>query len=157
MKTPLSLQRAGFSFAISSLCGMLVNILIEVIVIRVTGNPDFTPMSPEFVALFPTERIAAQVNVLLYGLIGAAFAAATVIYEQERIGYLLQNLLYFLVTALVWVPVVMVVWQLYRYPQALVGTVLCFFLTHVIMAILGCRITKKDVTDINEALSKMDS
>lgn len=157
MKGKTIWRRIGFSFAISLLCGLIINVLIEMIVLFVTGNQDFSPMSPEFIALFPTDRIAAQINVLLYGLIGAAFSAGTVIYEQERIGYLLQNMLYFLATALVWIPVVMVLWQLYRYPQAFISTILCFFLTNVVMSILGYRMTKRDVTDINAALSLLDS
>ena len=111
-------ERAGRSFAISSVCGLIALLLIESIGKKVTGDPGFSAMSPEFVALFPSEALAAEVNILLYGLIGATFAGATVIFEKDRIGFMIQNLVYCLVTGIVWVSVVTVLWQLHRYPGA---------------------------------------
>lgn len=149
------LARAGHSFAISSFFGLIALLLIQSIGKRTTGDPGFSAMSPEFVALFSSEAIAAEVNILLYGLIGAAFAGATVIFESDRIGFLIQNMLYCLVTGVVWISVVMVLWQLYRYPEAMYTTTTCFVITHVIMSVLGYRITRKDVNEINDALDEI--
>ena len=150
-------ERAGRSFAISSFCGLIALLLIESIGKKVTGDPGFSAMSPEFVALFPSEALAAEVNILVYGLIGASFAGATIIYEKDRIGFLIQNLLYCMVTGIVWVSVVMVLWRLYRYPTAMITTTTCFVITHVIMSVLGYRITRQDVDEINDALERRDS
>ncbi|MCI9618124.1 MAG: DUF3021 family protein [Eubacterium sp.] len=148
------LYKCIFSFAISAVCGNITNFLIEFVVRAVTGSKDFLPLSPEFVALFPSESIAVEVNILLYGIIGIAFAAAATIYEKDRLGFIVQNILYCIVTSIVWVPIVILVWQLHKYPQALIGTLCGFFVTYIIMSIVGYRITKKNIEEINLCLAK---
>lgn len=150
----LLLERCGKSFGISAICGLLVNMLIEVIVRGVVKNEEFIPLAPEFVALFPSETIAMEVNILLYGVIGAAFSAAAWIYEQEKLGFVWQNFIYFLLTSIVWLPIVMLIWQLQKYPKALISTLAGFAGTYVIMSIVGYRITKSDVERINQALEQ---
>lgn len=145
-------KRAAQSFAISAICGLVTNLLVELVVRAVTGDPEFTPYSPEFLEMFPSMAVAVEVNILLYGLIGASFSAATAIYEKERIGFLLQNLLYFLATGIVWIPIVTFLWQLNRYPEALYSTIFCFFITYCIMTVVGYHITRRDVKDINQVL-----
>lgn len=150
----LLLERCGKSFGISAICGLLVNMLIEVIVRGVVKNEGFIPLAPEFVAFFPSETIAMEVNILLYGVIGAAFSAAAWIYEQEKLGFVWQNFIYFLLTSIVWLPIVMLIWQLQKYPKALISTLAGFAGTYVIMSIVGYRITKSDVERINQALEQ---
>lgn len=150
----LLLERCGKSFGISAICGLLVNMLIEVIVRGIMKNEGFIPLAPEFVAFFPSETIAMEVNILLYGVIGAAFSAAAWIYEQEKLGFVWQNFIYFLLTSIVWLPIVMLIWQLQKYPKALISTLAGFAGTYVIMSIVGYRITKSDVERINQALEQ---
>lgn len=148
------IKRCGSSFGISAICGLLVNMLIEIIV-RIVGNDDsFIPLAPEFVALFPSETIAMEVNILLYGVIGAAFSAAAWVYEQEKLGFVLQSIFYFLLTSIVWIPIVILVWQLQKYPQALISTLAGFAGTYAIMSVVGYRITKSDVDRINRVLEQ---
>ncbi|MCI8956535.1 MAG: DUF3021 domain-containing protein [Eubacterium sp.] len=148
------LYRCIFSFAVSAVCGNITNFLIEFVVRTVTGSKDFLPLSPEFVALFPSESIAVEVNILLYGIIGVAFSLAAIIYEKDRLGFIVQNILYFIVTSMVWVPIVTLVWQLHKYPQALIGTICGFVVTYIIMSIVGYRITKKNIEKINLCLAE---
>ena len=146
------IKRIGLSFLISVFCGLFVNMLIEIIVRIVTGYEVFSPLSPEFRALFPAESIAVYVNILLYGVIGATFSGFTFLYELEKIGYILQNILYYILTGMVWVPIVCLLWQLYKYPMALCCTIVGFAITDVIMTIVGYRIQKKEVEAINLCL-----
>lgn len=150
----LLIERCVKSFGISAICGLLVNMLIEIIVRSVTKTESFVPLAPEFVALFPSETIAMEVNILLYGVIGVTFSAAAWIYEQEKLGFVWQNLIYFLLTSIVWIPIVMLVWQLQKYPQAFISTLAGFAGTYVIMSIVGYRITKSDVDRINRVLEQ---
>ena len=60
----------------------------------------------------------------------------------------------FLVTGIVWIPVVCFVWQLYRYPAAFFCTIGGFILTYVVMSVLGYKITKKEVDEINAKLAE---
>ena len=146
--------RCGFSFMISAFISMVVNMLIELIGQLITKDATFNPLSQEFRAVFATESMAVYVNALIYGLIGATFAGFSVIYEMERVGYILQNLLYYICTACVWVPIVMLMWQLWRYPSALISTFAGFVITYFIMTIVGYRIKKQEIADINQLLQR---
>ena len=145
----LILKRCVSSFAISCVCGAIVNLLIEVIVRSVTGMENFSPLTAEFISLFPSESIAVEVNILLYGVIGAGFSAMMFIYDQDRIGFVIQNLIYYVLTALVWVPIVVFVWQINKYSEALICTLMGFLGTYIIMTVVGYKVTKKDIEEVN--------
>ncbi len=147
-------KRCGISFLVSCLCGLLINMLVEIIVKGIIGDDAFSPMSPEFRALFSSESIAAYVNVLLYGVIGIAFSAMTFIYEIGKLGYIFQNIIYYIVTGVVWLPIVLLIWQLHRHPYALVGTMIGFLVTYIIMTVLGYKIKKQEIRNINIVLEK---
>lgn len=149
------LKRCSISFAISCVFGALTNLIIELVVRAVTGMDDFSPLSPEFVGLFPSETIAVEVNVLLYGVIGAGFSAMTFIYENEKIGFVVKNMLYCILTSIIWVPIVVFVWQLNKYGSALAGTLIGFFATYIVMSIVGYRITQARIEEINKYLKSI--
>lgn len=148
------LKRISFSFVISSFCGLVVYMLTELIGGVILGLENFSALTPEYVSLFPSGTLAMEVAIVFHGLIGAAFSAATFIYEKIEIGFVLQNVIYFCLTGLVWIPVVCFVWQLYRYPSALFSTIGGFVLTYVIMSVVGYNITKKEIAQINAHLAE---
>lgn len=148
------IKKISFSFSISCCCGLVVYMLIELVGNVILSLKGFSGMTPEYLALFPSETLALGVAVLLHGVIGATFAAATFIYEKIEIGFLLQNVIYFILTGIVWIPIICFVWQLYRYPSALISTIGGFVLTYVVMSIVGYNITKKEVAEINVRLAK---
>ena len=148
------LKKVSFSFAISCLCGLVVYMLIELICSVIMGIEGFSALTPEYLAMFPSETLAMEVAILFHGLIGAAFSAAAFIYEKVEIGFLLQNVIYFLLTGIVWIPVVCFVWQIHRYPAALYSTIGGFALTYVIMSVVGYRTTKKEIAQINVHLAE---
>ena len=147
------LKRCLFSFFCSAMCGLIINLVID-LAVRASGAEGFISMSPEYLAHFPNAADAAYVNVLLYGIIGASFAGMTVIYESRRIGILLQSLLYFLVTAAVWVSITVFVWQLHRYPRALFSTLAGYACTYLVMILAAYRRLREDVTEINSLLKE---
>ena len=148
------IKRAMFSFIISSFCGLVVYLLIEFLFGVVIGVEGFMALTPEYVAKFPSETLALGVAVLSHGLIGAVFAAAGSVYEKEEIGFILQNVIYVLLTGIVWIPIICFVWQLYRYPSALFCTIGGFVLTYVVMSVFGYKITKREVEQINARLAE---
>lgn len=148
------LKRTSFSFAISCCCGLVVYLLAELIVGVLIGVEGFSVMTPEYRALFPSDTLALGVAVLSHGVIGATFAAATFIYEKVEIGFILQNIIYFMLTGIVWIPIICFVWQLYRYPAAMFFTIGGFAGTYVIMSIIGYHSTKREVAEINARLAE---
>ena len=151
-----AIKNGAISFAIGSFSGLLVNLLID-IVANVLGAEDFCSISPNFQALFPTPAMAAYVNVLLYGCISASFAFMTFIYDVERIGFLIQSIIYFLVTSTICLFITMLLWQLQRYPAALLGTLAGYLITHVIMITMAYRRLRRDVREINQELLPVDA
>lgn len=144
-------KRIGMAFVFTAFWGMACNMIIE-IVVRIVSGIDYSPLTPEFIAMFPSVTIAYGVDMLLYGVIGLAFSFMLFIYEIDRIGFVLQNAIYYLVTGIVWIPIVAFLWQLWRYPQALVCTIVGFVMTDVIMTVIGYRTTKRNIRELNAAL-----
>ncbi|MCR4557441.1 MAG: DUF3021 domain-containing protein [Saccharofermentans sp.] len=143
------LTRIFISFSVSAFMGVLINLIIDAVA-NATGNAGFISMSPQYVALFPTPVIAAYCNVLIYGIIGAVFSGATIIYEVERIGFVIQSLIYFLITAAASMGITVVLWQLHRYPEAFISTMAGYLATHIIMITIEYRKVKADIKAINE-------
>ena len=149
------MKNGAISFAIGSFSGLIVNLIID-IVANALGAEGFCSITPNFQALFPTSAMAAYINVLLYGCISASFAFMTFIYDVERIGFLIQSIIYFVVTSTVCLLITMLLWQLQRYPKALLGTLACYAVTHVIMITTAYRKLRKDVSEINQELLPAD-
>ena len=145
------LKRGAVSFALSAIIGLLVNLIVDLIV-NSAGNTGFISMPPEARALFPTPAIAAYVNVLLYGAIGATFAMMTFLFEIDRLGFLIQSILYFILTAMVLAGITVFLWQLHRHPQALIPTLAGYAVTYFIMFITQYRQLKKNIREINQDL-----
>ncbi|MCR5291274.1 MAG: DUF3021 family protein [Eubacterium sp.] len=143
------LKRGFISFAISAFSGTLVNLVIDIIFFK-KGFEGFASMSPEFRALFPTDAMAAYVNILLYGAIGAVFALMTFVYDIPRMGFVFQSLIYFIVTGAACMAVTILLWQLQKYPPALIGTMCGYFATHMIIFVAEYRALKKDIKELNE-------
>ena len=149
------LKRGFTSFALSSFAGLLVNLIIDLIM-NARGMTGFNSMSPEYVALFPSVTIAAYVNVLLYGIIGVTFAMSALIYEVEKMGFLIQSIIYFVITSSVCVGITILLWQLHKYPSAFISTLAGYFATHVIMMVIEYRKLKADIKAINEMSADED-
>ena len=145
------IKRGLFSFAISAFCGLIAHLIIDAIM-NASSQEAFFAMSPDFRALFPTPAIAAYVNILLYGVIGFFFAFMTFLFDLSRIGLLVQWVIYFVTTAGVCVAITILLWQLHRYPRALILTLCGYSITYVIMAISQFRTLKRDVAAINAEL-----
>lgn len=145
------LKRGFFGFAMSALIGTAVNLIIDIIA-NAVGAENFISMSPEFRSLFPTPVIAAYVNLFLYGIIGATFSVMTFIYDVNKLGVVLQNIIYFLVTAPVAVGIAILIWQLHHYPEAIISTIAGYGLCYLIIGILQYRKLKDDIRQINEEL-----
>ncbi len=144
-------RRAGTSFLISAFVGLVVNLLIDVIG-NGLGTPGFVSISPDFLAKFPTPVMATYVNVLLYGVIGATFGGATVLFECRRIGVIVQWCLYFVITSAVCLFITIYLWQLQKYPQAIICTLAGYAVTYAIIGVVQYRKLKEDIKAINESI-----
>ncbi len=147
------LKRISISFAISSFAGLIVNLVIDSIA-NAVGNPGFISISPAFKDLFPTPVLAAYLNILLYGVIGATFSGMTFVFDIRRLGFIIQWCIYFLITFALCLFITIFLWELHKIPQAMACTLSGYAITYIIMAIVQYRQLKNDVDEINRSLNE---
>ena len=95
------LQRALLGFPLGICLGYAITILISLII----GNGEYLPVPPQLVLELGNEINAVLVQTLLCGILGAGFAAASVIWEMEDWSLVKQTGLYFLISSLLMIPV----------------------------------------------------
>ena len=145
------LKRGAISFMISAFSGLMVNLIIDLCV-NGSGHKGFTSISPFFLEHFPSPVMAAYVNILLYGLIGFSFSFMTFVFDLERVGFIIQAVIYFVVTCAVFVGITIVLWQLQRRPEALISSLAGYAVTYVIMCVIMYKQLKRDMEEINKSI-----
>ena len=146
-------KRCIKTFIYSSFFGMLINLIIEIIVRAVSGF-DYSPVTPEFISLFPSVSIAYAVDTLLYGFIGLTYALMLFVFGFDRIGFVIQSIIYYITTGIVCIPIIIFIWRLDKYPSALISTIIGFIVTDIIMTVVSYNITKKNIASINAVIKK---
>jgi len=144
------LKRAFTSFLYSAVISMVCLLLVEIISTAMGFR--VVPMTPEFISYFSSETVALEVDILLYGVFGMAFGGMSFIFEKDKIGFVVQNIIYFVATALVWIPIISFIWQLWRYREAMISTIAGFLLSYLIVTVSTYAHTMKEVEEVNKAL-----
>lgn len=148
------IKRTAISFTISCFAGLIVNLLIDLGVNASGVIENFISISPAFAQRFPTPAMAAYVNILLYGVIGATFSAMGFVFEIDRLGFLIQYLIYFCSTSVVLAFITIYLWELQKIPVAMVCTIAGYGLSFVIMGIVQYRMVRQDIDQINELIGE---
>ncbi|MGE7692762.1 DUF3021 domain-containing protein [Lysinibacillus sp. NPDC094177] len=141
------LNRIIGGFIIGVVLGQVVQFFVSMGIAQ--GN--YAWVVPEFRVLFTNEIIAIITQVLLTGLIGITFALAALFFEIARWGMLKQYIVHFSVTAIIWIPIVMILWM----PKTVanVCSLLASFLgTYVVTWLTQYKLSKRDIEKINEML-----
>lgn len=94
----------------SALVCMLINQLVGICISLANADGRYSPVTPAFAARFSSPTTAVIVQLLLIGLVGATFAACSVIFEIERWSFLKQGLVHLAITSAVCVPVCLYCW-----------------------------------------------
>ena len=90
---------------------MLINQLVGICVSLSNADGRYSPVTPAFEARFASTTAAVIVQLLLIGLIGAVFAACSVIFEIERWSFLKQGLVHLAITSAVGIPICLFCWM----------------------------------------------
>ena len=107
---------------ISALVCMLINQLVGICISLANADGRYSPVTPAFAARFDSPTTAVIVQLLLIGLVGATFAACSVVFEIERWSFLKQGLVHLAVTSAVCIPVCLYCW----FPESAAGAwILC--------------------------------
>ena len=85
--------------------GICLGYAITILISLIIGNGEYFPVPPQLVLDLGNEINAVLVQTLLCGILGAGFAAASVIWEMEDWSLVKQTGLYFLISSLLMIPV----------------------------------------------------
>ena len=138
----------GFAYAVA------INLFVYFTIVCITNNLPLVPSYREYVG---NDAFAIMLQLMLVGVMSAVFAGGTVIFEESKIGLLLQSILYFVVTSIVWIPVFGFCFGLFVYRQTMISFSLSYIGTYVICWLVTYRTSRREVETINLRLSELRS
>lgn len=94
-----------------ALVGFAATALVHIILTLIMSQFGAVPLTEPFRRHFLNESAAICAQLALTSLIGIAFACGSIVFEMERWSFLLQGLVHFAVTSVVWVPISLVCWR----------------------------------------------
>lgn len=136
----------SFAYSIAITC------VLQIIVTVIYGETQFIPLLPEYMAHFSNPYLAMLVQHVFIGLTSASFGAGSVIFELERLSLLVQSILYYIVTSLVWIPISCFWWGLHKYPQTLVTVGVSYAVSYAISWIVQYRLCRRNIEEINQRI-----
>lgn len=136
----------GFSYA------MAINVVVALICILIFK---IEPLVPSYSAYFENKSLALLVQIILTGVISGTFAGGTILFEQAKLGLLLQSLLYFLLTTAVCIPITGFCWGLFVYKTSALIFLCNYFATYFICWTVAYRSSVKEVREINRRIAEI--
>jgi len=149
------LKKALIRGVLSFSCSVAINVVLYAGIIALGGFGGQLPMLPEYLAHFDNEVLAMLTQCLLVGLTATVFGAGAVIMETEKIGLVVQSVIYFVITTAVWVPVACFCWGLHKYPSSIIGVGISYVISYVISWVIQYKACKKNVELINRRLQEI--
>lgn len=136
----------GFSYAAA------INVVVALICILVFKEE---PLVPSYSAYFENKSMALLIQIILTGVISGTFAGGTILFEQAKLGLLLQSLLYFLLTTAVCIPITGFCWGLFVYKTSAIIFLCNYFATYFICWTVAYRNSVKEVQEINRRIAEI--
>lgn len=95
------IKRGLFGFPV----GIAIGFVITVIISACVGDGNFYPVTPELAGTMGSELNAVILQTVLCGVMGAGFAAASVIWELDSWSLAKQSGIYFLIACILMLPI----------------------------------------------------
>ncbi len=144
-------MRFIIGFACGVLQGAIVMFLVSLGVNGIKG--EFIPVLPATVSLFGSENLAVIAQTVLTGMLGVAYAMASLVYENPRWSFLRQSLLQFLITF----PCILIVAGICWVPaekEGYISLACSVFAGYVVNFIIQFNLAKNNVQAINEKMEE---
>jgi len=127
--------------------GISIGYLISIIISLIWGKGYYSPCVPELITVMGNEINAVIIQTILCGILGAGFAASSLIWEIEAWNIVKQTGVYFLIISFLMMPVS---WLNYWMDHSILGFVtyfgifaLIFIIIWIIQYITGRCFVKK--------------
>lgn len=147
MKKKLVL-RSLLGFPIGLAIGYLITILISVLL----ADGQYYPCVPELTAAMGSEIRAVLLQALLCGILGAGFAAASVIWEMDNWGLVKQTGIYFSIISVLMMPIAYAAYWFEHSMKGFLSYFGIFFLIFLVIWISQYIIAKCNVKKMNKTL-----
>lgn len=137
--------------------GLTIGYLITIIISLIWANGYYSPCVPELAIMMGNEINAVILQALLCGLLGAGFAASSVIWEIEDWGLVKQTGIYFLIISVIMMPIAYITYWMEHSMKGFLSYFGTFVFIFVAIWIVEFVIGKHNVKKMNENLHKTQS
>ncbi len=144
------LLRGALGFPIGIAIGYVITICISL----VWAGGYYSPCVPELAEALGSEIGAVALQALLCGLLGAGFAASSVIWEMESWSIARQTGVYFFIISLIMLPIAYVVYWMEHSVAGVLGYFGVFVLIFAVIWGIQFAIGKRNVKKMNEKISE---
>ncbi len=138
----------GFCYSIA------ITTLVNMVIMFATNGVN---MLPEYMERFTNPVVALCVQLVLIGIMSGITSAGTVIMEMKKTGLAVQSVIYFILMAIVWIPISCYLWSFHKYITSMISTVASMLVTYGICWIIQYNICKNDIVEINKKLQTNDN
>ncbi len=138
--------------SLGTLIGVSVGYLITIILSLCWGHGHYSACVPQLIDIMDSEISAVILQTFLCALLGASFAASSVIWEIESWSILKQSGLYFLISSVVMMPIA---YFLYWMEHSVIGFIKyfgVFTLIFIIVWLIQYIIMLINIKNINQKL-----
>ena len=144
------LLRALLGFPLGLAIGYVITILLSLF----SGGGHYLPCVPTLAAALGSELHAVLLQALLCGLLGAGFAACSLIWEVERWSLIGQTALYFFLLSLLMIPIAYFAHWMEHSFLGFLSYFGIFVLVFLFFWLLMFFINRRNVKRLNEGLNK---
>ncbi len=145
-------KKVVLRFAMGFPVGIAIGYLITICISLGWAEGAYWPCVPELVAAMGNEINAVVLQALLCGLLGAGFAASSVIWEMENWGIVKQSGIYFMSISVIMLPIAYVTYWMEHSVAGVLSYFGIFVLIFVLVWIVQFVIGKRYVRKMNENL-----
>ncbi len=135
--------------------GVAIGYLITICVSFFWAEGYYSPCMPELIALMGNEINAVALQALLSGMLGAGFAAASVIWDIEYWGIVKQTGIYFIITSSIMMPIAYFTYWMEHSMKGFLSYFGIFVLIFIFFWIVEFMVGKHNIKNINANLYKI--
>ncbi len=132
--------------------GITVGYLIAIAISLIEADGYYSPCVPVLVSVMGNEINAVVLQTLLCGLLGAGFAACSVIWEIDNWSIVKQTGIYFIITSVIMMPIAYFMYWMEHSIAGVLSYFGIFVLIFALVWIIQFAIGKHNVRKMNENL-----
>lgn len=134
--------------------GIAIGYVITICISLMWAGGHYSPCVPELAEALGSEIGAVALQALLCGLLGAGFAASSVIWEMESWSIARQTGVYFLIISLIMLPIAYATYWMEHSVAGVLGYFGVFVLIFAVIWGIQFAIGKRNVKKMNEKISE---